>query len=260
MIAYGWTRDFGTLRPRVSADGTEPAAGPATGAEGGATVLTRVLEAEVMDTPEEAIGYDAMDHAEVNARFVADALAFHGPPRGGDWLDVGTGTARIPIALCRAAEGFAVVAVDLAEQMIALARRNVAEAGLDARIRPERLDAKALPYPDGAFEAVVSNSIVHHIPEPGPCLAEMARLVAPGGSLFVRDLARPSDAEELDRLVATYAGDESEHARSMFRDSLHAALTVGELSGLVRGRGLPDDGVRMTSDRHWTWAWRRPPG
>lgn len=222
-------------------------------------MLTRVLEPEVMDTPEEARDYDAMDHEAVNARFVADCLDFHCAPRGGDWLDVGTGTARIPIALCRAAEGFRVVAVDLADHMLDLARRNVEAAGLADRIRCERVDAKGPPYPDGSFEAVVSNSIVHHIPEPGPAIAAMVRLVAPGGSLFVRDLARPAGRADLDLLVETYAGGESEHARSMFRDSLHASLTVDELKGIVRGLGLPDEGVRMTSDRHWTWSWRRPP-
>jgi ubiquinone/menaquinone biosynthesis C-methylase UbiE len=217
-----------------------------------------VLETEVMDSPEEASVYDAMDHHEVNARFAADALAFLGPPRGGDWLDVGTGTALIPIALCRAREGFLVVAVDLAEHMLALARSNVAAAGLEGRIRLDRVDAKGLPYPDGSFEAVLSNSIVHHIPEPRSAIAEMARLVAPGGSLFVRDLYRPNDLEALEHLVSTYAGDEPEHARSLFRDSLHASLTVEEVREMLRSLGLPEDGVRMTSDRHWTLTWRRP--
>src|SRR4051812_48316065 len=65
-------------------------------------MLPRVLEPEAMDTPDEARDYDAMDHAAVNGRFIADFLEVHGPCRGGEILDVGTGPARIPIALCRA--------------------------------------------------------------------------------------------------------------------------------------------------------------
>src|SRR4051794_28312246 len=155
-------------------------------------MLPRVLEPEAMETPAEASEYDAMDHAKVNAQFVADFLAEHGRCRGGELLDVGTGPARIAIALCQADPAARVLATDLADAMLELARRNVAAARLDARIRCIRGDAKSLPWPDGRFEAVISNTIIHHIPDPAPALAEMVRLVAPGGTLFVRDLIRPA--------------------------------------------------------------------
>src|SRR3954453_1818677 len=111
-------------------------------------MLPRVLEPEAMDTPEEARDYDAMDHAAVNDRFVADFLAAHGPCRGGTLLDVGTGPARIPIALCRADPHARVLAIDLAEHMLDRARRNVAAAGLSDRIPCERAGARA-PAPPG---------------------------------------------------------------------------------------------------------------
>src|SRR5215472_5527175 len=109
-------------------------------------MLPRVLEPEVMDTREEARDYDAMDHAAVNRVFVADFLAI--------WdgrnpiLDVGTGTAQIPIELCRQANAAQVVAIDMAEEMLRVGEENVRHAGLAARLRLERCDAKALPYPD----------------------------------------------------------------------------------------------------------------
>ncbi|WP_169976730.1 class I SAM-dependent methyltransferase [Tautonia rosea] len=221
-------------------------------------VLPRVLEPEVMDTPEEAHDYDAMDHAEVNARFVSDLITYHGRSPSGEWLDVGTGTALIPITLCQRVESCRIVGTDLAEQMILLGLQNVIAAGLSHRIRLDRVDAKAMPYPDQSFEAVLSNSIVHHIPDPLAVLAEMARLVAPGGTLFVRDLTRPNSQNELDRFVQLYVGQEPEHAQAMFRDSLHASLTLVEVQHMVASLGLPQDGVQMTSDRHWTWTWRRP--
>lgn len=221
-------------------------------------MLPRVLEPEAMDTPDEARDYDAMDHSATNARFVADFLAAHGPCRGGAILDVGTGPARIPIALARADGRANVLGIDLARHMLNRARRNVDEAGLSDRIKLELVDAKGVPYPDGQFEAVISNSIVHHIPDPTPALAEMVRLVAPGGSLFVRDLCRPVDGDALDATVRTYAGEESESARALFSASLRAALTLDEARGLVTSLGLPPEGVSLSSDRHWTWSWQRP--
>ena len=221
-------------------------------------MLPRVLEPEAMDTFKEAREYDAMDHSEVNARFVADFLATHGPCRGGEVLDVGTGPARIPIALCRADPLARVLGVDLARAMLDRAARNIRASALADRIQCLRVDAKALPFLDGRFEAVISNTTVHHIPHPAPVLAEMARLIAPGGTLLVRDLARPESRQAVGVLVARYAGEESPAARALFEASLHAALTVEEIGGIVSRLGLPVEGVAMTSDRHWTWTWRRP--
>ena len=220
-------------------------------------MIARVLEPEVMDRPEEAREYDAMDHSSVIARFVADFLDAHGAGRGGELLDVGTGPARIPIALCRADRHFRILGVDLAGPMLDLARRNAAEAGLIDRIRFARGDAKNLPFPDGRFEAVVSNTIVHHIPDPAVALAEMVRLVGPGGTLMVRDLARPADEAALLALVDLHATSEPVAARNLFRDSLRAALTLDEVEGIIQGLGLPAGGLAMTSDRHWTWTWSR---
>ncbi len=217
-------------------------------------MLPRILEPEVMDTPDEARDYDAMDHLTVNRVFVADLLAFW--PGKGRVLDVGTGTAQIPIELAHQSESVHITAIDLAEHMLALGRENVRRAGLESRIYLQRLDAKRIPFDDHSFDAVISNSIVHHIPAPEQVIAEMVRLTARGGALFVRDLLRPSDTATLDQLVQTYAGDANPHQRSMFAASLHAALTLAEVRQLVQEHGFTPDSVQQTSDRHWTWAAR----
>jgi ubiquinone/menaquinone biosynthesis C-methylase UbiE len=218
-------------------------------------MLPRVREPEVMDSAEEARDYDAMDHTSVNRVYVADFLAL-GQGRG-PVLDVGTGTAQIPIELCRQVRDVTVVAIDMAEHMLAVGHENVRRAGLEQRIRLERCDAKQMPFAAGSFAALISNSIVHHIPEPAMVLAEMARVLAPGGALFVRDLLRPDDDATVRHLVTTYAGDANEHQRQMFEDSLRAALTLAEIRGLVAGLGFAPEGVRQTTDRHWTWHARK---
>jgi ubiquinone/menaquinone biosynthesis C-methylase UbiE len=218
-------------------------------------MLPRVLEPEVMDSPEEASDYDAMDHSQVNRVFVADLLAAW----GGDnpVLDLGTGTAQIPIELCRQSPTAEVVAVDLAAHMLRLAGENVRRAGLSSRIRLEQCDAKRLALAPGTFAALISNSIVHHIPEPAAVLGEMVRMLSPGGLLFVRDLLRPDDDRHVRHLVQTYAADANTHQRQMFEDSLRAALTLTEMRGLAAGLGFDPEGVRQTSDRHWTWQARK---
>jgi ubiquinone/menaquinone biosynthesis C-methylase UbiE len=223
-------------------------------------MLTRVLEPEVMNSPKEAADYDSMDHAEVNRRFVADFLAA-ADERGNNLrsttvLDLGTGTAQIPIELCRRSE-YRVVAVDAAAAMLQVARRNVERAGLSERISLQHVDAKRLPFADSEFSLVMSNSIVHHIPEPQDVLAEAVRVLALGGLIFFRDLMRPESEAELAKLVEKYAGNANEHQQKMFSDSLHAALTVEEMQSLVTMFGFGPTTVRATSDRHWTWAANR---
>jgi ubiquinone/menaquinone biosynthesis C-methylase UbiE len=214
-------------------------------------MLNRILESEVMDSPEEARDYDAMDHAEVNRLFVADFLAAW--DGRGPVLDLGTGTAQIPIEFCRQSPKGAIVAVDLAEHMLALGRANVTRAGVAGRVRLEKANARELPYAAGSFGAVMSNSIVHHIPEPAAVFAGIVRVAAPGATLFLRDLLRPGDADELRRLVETYTAGANDHQRQMFADSLHAALTLDEVRTLVAAHGFGPETVRPTSDRHWTW-------
>ena len=221
-------------------------------------MLARVLEPEVMDSPQEALDYDSMDHSAVNQLFVDDFLAALTADQGetltGEILDLGTGTAQIPIELVRRDRRLTVLAIDLAESMLALARENIDAAGFSRQIRVERIDAKGLPYASHRFVAVMSNSIVHHIPEPSCVLAEACRVLRPGGTLFVRDLLRPDDEAGVGHLVDTYAAGAKDHQRRLFEASLRAALSLAEVRGLVARLGHDPNRVRQTSDRHWTWS------
>ena len=87
-------------------------------------MLPRIPEPEVMDSAAEAEDYDAMDHTQVNRLFVADFLQHW--DGFGAILDVGAGTAQIPIELCRRHPTATVLAIDLAQPMLAVGERNVA--------------------------------------------------------------------------------------------------------------------------------------
>ena len=238
-------------------------------------MLTRRLEPEVMDTAEDAHDYDSMDHSTVNRVFVDDLLTFRRRTRESsdrslttsatgaaahqflNVLDVGTGTALIPIELCRREVECRITAIDLAAEMLKLADLNIARADLASRIQAEQIDAKHMPYAASVFDAVISNSIVHHIPEPRDVFVEMLRVLRSSGVLFVRDLLRPQSLAEVDHLVANYAGRENAHSQQLFRDSLHAALSLSEVRELAAACGIAASAAQQTSDRHWTLAWQK---
>ena len=236
-------------------------------------MLERTLEPEVMDSEQDAVEYNRMDHSAVNEKFVDEFLQFlelhHKRLRRADdasfedlddidviggFLDVGTGTALIPIELCNRNPEVRVMAIDLAVSMLDLAVQNVDIAGFRHQIQLAQVDAKDSGYEDEMFDAVISNSIIHHIPDPATTISEMIRTTRNGGAIFVRDLMRPDSAEKVDSLVETYAGDESEYSRSLFGASLHASLSLEEVRELVARFGIDPESVTASSDRHWTWA------
>ena len=228
--------------------------------------LQRKLEPEVMDSAEDASQYNDMDHSKVNQQFVDELLAFLGTNESFaarldddqgdliDVLDVGTGTALIPTTLCDQHLAFRVMAVDMAVNMLDLAAYNVQASESFDRIQLDKVDAKDLGYEDDMFDIVMSNSIIHHIHSPELCVAEILRVLKPGGAIFVRDLMRPADMDTLESIVQTYAGEETEYSQQLFHQSLHAALTLDEIKQLVADCGWNPDRVLATSDRHWTWA------
>jgi ubiquinone/menaquinone biosynthesis C-methylase UbiE len=212
--------------------------------------MNRILEPEVMDTWLEATAYDAMDFESVNTAFATDAIDLD--PHAIKVLDVGTGTARIPILMCQSRPQYLITGIDLAQSMLIIGQRNVEEAGLNQRIRLERVDSKRMPYPDLEFDMIVSNSLVHHVPDPLSLFQEINRLVRPGGAILIRDLIRPENDTIVNDLVAKIGKEYDAHQQQLFRDSLNAGLTLTEVQELIDRVGLAQVNLSQSSDLHWT--------
>lgn len=219
-------------------------------------MIERVLEPEVMDSHDESIAYDDMDHQAVNQQFVDDLLA--SGASSGEVLDLGTGTARIPILFCEQCADIRVIGIDLSIPMLEIAMMKIDIASLRDRVILDRADVKAMPFEDNRFDVVMSNSIVHHIPEPALAISEAVRVTKPGGRIFFRDLVRPESEDALAELTQQHVAEESEPGRKMFVDSLRAALTISEVREMVGKVGMDPQAVNATSDRHWTWSGTKP--
>jgi ubiquinone/menaquinone biosynthesis C-methylase UbiE len=219
--------------------------------------LNRILEPEVMDTMEEATEYDSMDHSRVNELFCQDFLSKITTADGVNVLDVGTGTAQIPIALCGYEPRLKITAIDLAESMLSLGTKNIKNANLEYAITLAKVDSKKMPYLDGSFDHVISNSIIHHIPNPYECFKEMIRVTKRGGLIFIRDLLRPNNQNDLMNIVKLHAGDATPKQKQLFTDSLHAALSLEEVREITISFGFDGSTVNQSSDRHWTFSARK---
>ena len=211
--------------------------------------IDRVLEPEVMNSIEESEAYANMDFLSVNTDFVDQLIQLS--DCSGHFLDIGTGPAQIPILLAKRQPQINITAVDLSEEMLKIAENEVQSANLSQRVTLQMADAKKLPFPDDYFDGVFSNSVIHHIPEPIEVMLEVKRVLKPNGLIFFRDLKRLKSVDTINTIVNKYAKDETEHQRSLFLDSLFAALTVEEMTEIIRSVGL-EATVTSSSDRHWS--------
>ena len=212
--------------------------------------MDRILEPEVMDSFEDAEAYDAMDHTEVNIAFVERVLELGAGE--GRFLDVGTGPAAIPIMLAQRLPAVEVIGIDLSPNMLELGDFHITEAGLTDRITLAQADAKDLPYPSQFFDAVLSNSMIHHIPDPLPMLREVSRVIRSDGLILIRDLIRPKTTEAALGLVEQHASGATPYQKKLFYDSYLAAFTISEVEDMLVQVNLPGTVVVRSSDRHWS--------
>ena len=218
--------------------------------------MDRIPEPDTLSPSDEATEYHAMDHSAVNRQFVDELLK---GPTGPLVVDLGCGPAGIPIELCQRSNDYEVIATDGEVEMLEIAKQEIDIAGCLGRISLNHVAVEAMElFENGMADTVISNSLLHHLEEPRIGLETAVRLTREGGRLFIRDLARPETAEEIESMVRAYSGEESENGQQLFRQSLHAALTLNEIRAIARGLGIPEDHVQMSSDRHWTIDWCRP--
>jgi demethylmenaquinone methyltransferase/2-methoxy-6-polyprenyl-1,4-benzoquinol methylase len=107
-------------------------------------------------------------------------------------LDVAAGTQLVSRELA-VRKRVRVVALDQSEDMLRAGREVNRLAGLGEQVRPVLGRAERLPFPDGAFGAVTLTYLLRYVDDPGATVAELARVLRPGGSIAMLEFSRPDD-------------------------------------------------------------------
>ena len=160
------------------------------------------LAAERAREASDAFRRDGADWDETRAlglpaEAIEAALLAALPARIGRFLDIGTGTGRLLELVAPRVES--ALGIDASREMLALARGRLAEKGLAGRCAVRQADMYRLPLADDSFDAVTLQMVLHYAEDPAAALAEAARVLRPGGTLVVVDLAAHDRAELLDR-------------------------------------------------------------
>ena len=158
-------------------------------------------------------------------------------------LDVGCGTGIVARrAAARVGAGGRIAGLDLNEGMLAVAR--AASATVRPAIEWRQGNAAELPFPEGSFDAVLSQQMLQFAADPSAVLREMRRVLSPEGRaavLVCRPIAHSPDYVTLAGILGRHAGPEAE---AMMR-SPFPAWTVDDLRALAAGAGLRDTRVRI---------------
>jgi len=209
-----------------------------------------------MEDEEQAKAYAEADFSIAHQYFV-ERFSEQFPELSGEFhaLDLGCGTADVTLRFARRYPDCLIDGVDGARVMLQRGHQALHASGLAARVR---LMEARLPNPElpaRHYAAVLSNSLLHHLANPGDLWACIRQYAQPDAAIFVMDLLRPSTLDEAIRLVRRYADGEPAILQRDFLNSLRAAYTLTEVADQLAEAGL-DFPVEQVSDRHFIVAGR----
>ena len=212
--------------------------------------MNRVLEPELMEDEAQAQAYASADFSRENQGFVDCFRTYFPDFFEGHVLDIGCGPGDIPVRFVRAMPGSRVTGVDASAPMVWLAEETVRQAGLSDRITflCERFQSVALGEP---ADAAISNSLLHHVPNPFQFWHKLRLAVKPGSPVLVMDLLRPESPEEAQAIVDLYASGAPDILKRDFYNSLLAAFTEDEVAAQLAEMNLSRLIIDVPDDRHW---------
>ncbi|WP_232295351.1 class I SAM-dependent methyltransferase [Parafrankia sp. EUN1f] len=202
--------------------------------------------------------YDQTRGGEERGRRVAGALVPHlgGHPRGGTLLEIGVGTGLISAGF--AGLGWSVAGVDVSERMLAHAARR-----LPGRVL--RADATAIPFRAAVVDVCVAVHVIHLVGDPGAALAEVARVLRPGGR-FAFVGGGKHGGSDVAEIVGAMQAELSGGAPR--RDDPEAVTRLAERAGLRHAADLtivdsghpstPLESARQIELRTWSHLWSIP--
>ena len=213
--------------------------------------MKRVPEPELMEGREQARAYAHADFEEPHSRFLSLMQDTFPVREVGPWVaDLGCGAADISIRVAKAYPDCRVHGVDASRAMLDYGRQAIREAGLEDRVQLHSGYLPGVTLPRSDYDTIVSNSLLHHLPDPMILWREVHRLSRPGSGVFVMDLLRPDSRRRARKLVRKYCGDEPEILQRDFYHSLLAAYRADEISDQLMEADLANLEVRIASDRH----------
>ncbi len=214
--------------------------------------MQRITEPELMESPAQAEAYAQADFEAPHQCFLAlFGQKFPGLDLAGTALDLGCGPGDVALRFARAYPQCAVHGVDGSPAMLAASTLcHARHPGLRDRVRLCQGYLPGASLPQERYDAIISNSLLHHLPDPLVLWQSVLRWAAPGAPVFVVDLRRPGTEAEARQLTERYTVGEPEVLRHDFYHSLFSAFEPDEIRAQLLACGLGHLHMETPSDRH----------
>jgi trans-aconitate methyltransferase len=214
--------------------------------------MDRVAEPELMLGEHQARVYASADFDEPHSRFI-DLLKQRliDLPPDGVALDLGCGPGDISLRFARAFPQWTVDALDGSPAMLELGRQAAERSDLGDRVRFHEVSLPRDAAPSRSYDLIFSNSLLHHLRDPGVLWSSVRQSSGAGTLVFVMDLMRPESRERASELVDRHSGSEPEILRTDFFNSLLAAYRPSEIREQLEETSLQHLEIEVTSDRHF---------
>jgi ubiquinone/menaquinone biosynthesis C-methylase UbiE len=212
-----------------------------------------------MEDDAQARAYAEADFEQPHAMFVRlleDSL--EGRALTGTVIDLGCGPADIAVRVARRFPDAVIDGVDGSEAMLKYGAERIRREGLGSRIRLMCGRLPDFPLPRRAYDAIVSNSLLHHLRDPKVLWDAIKRCARRSAPVFIMDLLRPESEIEALALVDLHAAGEPAVLRHDFFHSLLAAYRIEEVRAQLDEAGFGDFTIEAVSDRHWVVTGRAP--
>lgn len=186
--------------------------------------MERILEPEIMDGILQVEEFDSANR-DYSIKSIVYWFEKMIPIRTGTIVDIGCGTCKLDIELCKRFPGLSILGIDGSSNMIELAKKNISENKLNINVKHEMFNNLILD----PHECVISIGTLHHVHDHKIFWETIKRITRPGSYVFVSDILRPKDLTDVEIIIENLIPDSTLVWKQDFKNSLCAAYSLAEI-------------------------------
>ena len=212
--------------------------------------MKRIPEEELMTGDEQVKAYSEADFSEGHNAFVDKFKEiYENESIEGPVLDLACGPCDVTVRMAKAFPELRFHAIDGSDTMLRYAKERLKKEGLKEQIKLIQAYLPVHSLEQVSYPTIISNSLLHHLPDPLVLWQTIKTYSAPGSLIFVQDLYRPESVEQAKNMLHKHATGEPEILKRDFYNSLLAAFSQEEIEQRLLDSEL-NLSIKKITDRH----------
>ncbi len=204
--------------------------------------MERILEKEIMNNKAHIFAYASFIKDSPLSQYITNYIVNKYPLENARIIDLGSGTADIPINLIQKRPQIKeIIGIDASQEMIAFSGKKIQALGLSKKIKliNAKIPDTEEKIPKRNFDIIFSKHLLHHLPDPCLFWEEIKKLTRKNSKILITDFIRPSNEQEIENIVTTSRVTEAstsleKFAEKEFYNSLRASFTLEEIRDQLR--------------------------